>query len=271
MKYSLYFLQKITLVLSIFFVSLTLIFEFYYWKNKSFPEWKNNIVFSLDVSQSMNVQDVWDFSRLDTGKRKIIDIVQQNPWNNYALNIFAGESLRILPFTTDVQLISTFLLGIDSRNLTKQGSDMTSALLASSESFNEFQSGKVILISDGTDENINISRDIRNTYREKALEIVVIWVGTVEWGYIPSQSPLSPYKIYNWERVISSLNQQSLESIAQQLSGSYMKVGDFNDYSILWETRKIGYFPYMFLLFTFFWLVYLSLLYRSIFIKNKIW
>jgi len=171
LKFSQHNLQKILLWLSMLFVTLSLCYEIFYNKNMSFPEWENNIVFALDVSQSMNVVDVWDFTRLNTAKRKIIDIIDKNPQNNYALNIFAWESIRILPFTTDKSLISTFLLWVDSKNLTKQGSNINSALLSASESFNEFQSWKIILISDGSDEIVDISPDIKNMYRDKNLEL----------------------------------------------------------------------------------------------------
>jgi len=270
LKFSQHNLQKILLWLSMLFVTLSLCYEIFYNKNMSFPEWENNIVFALDVSQSMNVVDVWDFTRLNTAKRKIIDIIDKNPQNNYALNIFAWESIRILPFTTDKSLISTFLLWVDSKNLTKQGSNINSALLSASESFNEFQSWKIILISDGSDEIVDISPDIKNMYRDKNLELIVLWVGTESGWFVPSESPLSPYKIYNNERVVSTLNNQSLLSVADSLGWTYLYIDDFTDYWLLWENQNVEKFSYIFILFVLSWWAYLVVLYRSIFLKSKI-
>jgi len=269
-KFSQYITQQVLLILSMFFIVVSVCYEILYKNNMSFPEGENNIIFALDVSQSMNVTDRWDFNRLNIAKRKIIDIIDKNPGNNYGLNIFAWESMRILPFTQDTLLISTFLLGLDSRNITKQGSDIPSALVTSSESFNDFQSWKVILISDGSDEVVDISRDIRDMYRNKNLELIVLWVWTPSWWFIPSESPLSPYKIYNNQRVISSLNSESLVFVADELGGTYMHIDDFSDYEIIWEGRAKEWFSYVFLLFIATWCTYLVIVYRHIFLKHII-
>lgn len=262
------FLQKTLLILSMFFAMITLLYEIFWSARTDFPEGSNNIVFVLDVSQSMNVEDMWEFNRLDTAKRKIIDIISETPWNNYGLNIFAWESLRVLPFTNDIWLISTFLLGLDSRNITKQGSDIPGAFAQASESFNDQQSWTVILISDGTDDRIQIPREIKNQLQQQNLKVLVLGVWTVQGWFIPSDNPLSRYKLFNWEIVTSSLNSESLQSLAQEIWWTYMDIDEYLDYSLLWESSNPSPFPLIFILFLISWLTYLALLYKNIFSKT---
>lgn len=268
-KISLHIFQKTLIVFCIFFLLITLAYEIFYKPNSDFLEWNNNVVFALDVSQSMNVWDMWDYTRLDAAKRKIIDIIRENPENNYALNIFAGESLRILPFTNDIGLISTFLLWLDSRNITKQWTDIPWALDLSYESFNELQSWQVILLTDGSDDAVNISSDIKNNYRDKNLELIVLWVWSSQGWYIPSNSPLNPYKIYNGEVVISSLNTSGLQEVAEDMNGKYINIDQYVDYTWIWSTSSPSSFPFIFLLFVASWWVYLIVLYRNIFLKHR--
>ena len=264
-----HYLQKLLLVLSIFFALITLLYELLANRNTDFPEWENNIVFALDVSQSMNVEDIWKYSRIDAAKRKIIEIIRENPGNNYALNIFAGESVRVLPFTNDIGLISTFLLGLDSRNITKQWSDIPWALDQAHKSFNELQSWKVILISDGTDEEIEIPKSIKNSYKDKRLELIILGIWTLQGWYIPSNNSLNPYKIYNGSIVISSLNQWGLIKISESMWWTYADIDEFENYdSLPKSTRKIS-FPYIFLLFIFSWMCYIIAVYINIFFKNS--
>lgn len=269
---NIHFLQKITLILCVFFAFITLLFELTLWVDNDFPGWENNIVFVLDVSQSMNVVDMWNYSRLDAAKRKIIDIVSRSPWNNFALNIFAGESMRILPFTTDIGLISTFLVGLDSNNITKQGSDIESALYSALDSFQEDESWKIVLFTDGMDDDIELSLEIKKLYKDTQLDLIVVGVWSAQWWYIPSNNPLLQYKTYNGNTVISSLNSATLESLSDSIGGSYVHIQDYNDYSSLWEANNRSNFPLIFLLFIASWWLYIFGLYKNLFFKNiHIW
>jgi hypothetical protein len=270
--FDLHILQKVFLWASIFFVIITLGYEFLLTQNTDFPDGENNIVFLLDVSQSMNVIDMWEYSRIDESKRKIIDIMKSAQANNFALSIFAGESLRILPFTTDIGLISTFLLGLDSWNVIKQGSDIPWALLTGIESFNEQQSWKVILLTDGSDDDISISSEIKDMFTGRNIELMILGVWTSRWWYIPSNSPLNPYKMYKGSIVMSSLNSENLQWVAESMWGKYVNIQEYLDYSWLWEPNNTSSFPYIFLLFIVSWFLYLLCVYKSIFSKiSSIW
>jgi len=267
-RYNLHFFQKALLVSSICFLWVGIIFQALFRSDSLPSQWENNILFILDVSQSMNVVDSENNSRINTAKAEIISIMRSQQGTNFALNIFAWESLRVLPFTTDIWLLSTFLLWLDSRNVSKQGSDIESALALWLESFDEQQSWKIVLLSDGSDEEVDIDQKIISQFREKNIALILVWVGSQEGWYIPSNNSLNPYKMYQGRRVISSLNSEDLQNIARTFDGEYFDIDDFTEQESLWQTSNNSRFPYIYVLFIISWIWYLLCSYYIVFDKS---
>ncbi len=103
-------------------------------------EWLDVMVM-LDVSQSMQVMDMWDGklspspslgegdrSRLDAAKGMVERMMSDAPQHRYGLGVFAGEAMGIAPLTDDVELYRTFLWWVDSQNVSEQGTDLLEAL-----------------------------------------------------------------------------------------------------------------------------------------------
>lgn len=199
-----------------------------------------SFVFLIDVSKSMNVEDIqydnWNISRLEAVKKFISDFVAKNPYNNYALCIFAWESLRILPFTQDVSLFNTFLDGITNKNISKNGTDFKDAF---SSAFLNFTNDKawwtIITFTDGGDEKTNFSLP-ENIKRDKNIHFLTFWIGTEKWWYIPIGVDVfweKIYKTYAGEMVISKLIQSNIENIAHIISWKYDFLSTFSDFSRL--------------------------------------
>ena len=51
------------------------------------------------------------------------------------IGIFAGEAQGVIPITDDNELVMTFLAGLDHRNLTKQGTNLSEALQVAVQRF----------------------------------------------------------------------------------------------------------------------------------------
>lgn len=150
--------------------------------------------------------------------------MQNNPGYQYALTIFAWESQRVLPFTSDINLLATFLAGVDSRNITKQGTNIPAALSDGISSFWEEKTGVLLLISDGDESQIELGKEIREEIKNKNLASFVIGVWSEQWGYVPSGDMMSPYEIYNGQRVIASLNKSWLKSLARDIYWDYRDI-----------------------------------------------
>jgi len=181
----------------------------------------NNILFVLDVSQSMNVQDIWWESRLESAKAYIRNIIQNEAWYEFALSIFAGESQRVLPFTQNVDLFATILGWLDSQNILEQGTNIEAWLTESIKSFGDDRSGYIVILTDGDDREINISGELRKSLESANIRVKVIWFWTSEGWPIPTGDIFSPYKIYQGQRVIVGLNEDELRRLAKSVDGEY--------------------------------------------------
>jgi hypothetical protein len=130
-----YFKQKNKFSVIFLFISLIFllinIFEIKWWYKNSIEnvEW-GKIVFVVDVSSSMDVQDIQDnrtfFSRLWASKEIIKKYIIKYINNNYGLMIFAWETMEVLPFTNDVDIYNTVLFWINNTNISKLWTNLDS-------------------------------------------------------------------------------------------------------------------------------------------------
>ncbi len=269
MNKNIHIIWKVFLILAIVCSLLTCI-KFLESDNKNYGEGSSHIAFVLDVSKSMNVWDIAWISRLKAAKEKIYNIVSTHRWYSFALSIFAWESLRVLPFTTDISLYATFLNSIDSNNISVQGTEIDIALSDAIENFSYDMTGSIIILTDGDENNILISSEIKKKLQEKDLKVIVIWVGTIDWWYIPTGDIFAPYKIYNGELVIASLNISGLKKLTQSIGWEYYSIQE--DIS-LWihkseiDSENISRFFYLSFLF---YIFYLWSLWYSLYFKRSI-
>ena len=82
----------------------------------------NNVIFLLDVSNSMNAQDVAP-NRLDEAKNIIINTMTKMKNDKVGIVVFAGEARSIMPLTTDFQTAETYLGGVETNIVKIQGTD----------------------------------------------------------------------------------------------------------------------------------------------------
>lgn len=128
-------LKYIVLAGSIFCLTVAVSLSFL--THNSSKQAQQSFAFVLDVSQSMNVQDMQGESRLDAAKEYIRDMLISSQNAQFSLTVFAGESQRILPFTQERDLFITFLSAIDSNNIQKQGTRIDLALEDAIKNFNQ--------------------------------------------------------------------------------------------------------------------------------------
>lgn len=262
MKYiSLYFLKYLFLFISFCLWIYLCFIAFSQDQRNDFPEWENYIALVLDVSQSMNVRDIWGSARIDTAKQYIRELLSEYIWYNFSLNIFAWESQRVLPFTNDAWLIATFLQGLDSNNLTKQGSNIEIAFRDALDSFPDDASGSIVFFTDGDEDDINVSRDTLEALEKRRIDTYIVGIGTLEWWYIPTFDTFNPYKTYLWETVVVWLNREWLKKLSTLIWWRYLEnIKEINiESSNKWSSKKTilpSIFLYLFGLcwFMFFWI-----------------
>lgn len=189
----------------------------------------------LDVSLSMNVLDgdMSSSTRLDASKRKIEEIVAYLP-HDFWLTVFSGDAQRVIPHTADTSLFLTFLSGVDRENVSEGGTDILWALADASNDFLEENTWNIIVFTDGGEENLENIQEVWKELEEKGIQLFIVGVGSKQGGNIPYARDAFGrvlYKTYNWERVVSELNEKALQSLTRKLGWEYIHLPDLQNLS----------------------------------------
>lgn len=242
MKYSLIHIIRFCFTLSGVCLFLFILSYFFYQEGAE-DTVKNQSTLSIviDVSQSMQVEDVETMSRLDAVKQELEKRFAQEILP-VGITIFAGEAQRVLPFTTQKDLLLSVLGSVDSKNLQKQGTDIVSAVKSGVEQFLPEQTGILILFSDGGEQSLGDISDIEKKVQEQEISVIIVGVGTKEGGNIllgrdVFGTPI--YKTYRGQRVVSKLEDSSLRELAEKLSWEYMDFETFQKENTLWGSTKL--------------------------------
>ncbi len=184
-----------------------------------------DIVFALDVSKSMLVEDIAP-NRLEKSKQLITQIINNLSGDRVGIIGYAGSAFPQVPITTDFAAAKLFLNGMNTDMVSSQGTAITQAIEMAQTFFDdESQTNRVMfLVSDGEDHGGNISK-ISEEAAEKGIRIFPIGVGTVEGGPIPikKNGVLQFYlRDRNNEQVISRLGEETLKEIAKTTNGEYL-------------------------------------------------
>ena len=185
----------------------------------------NNVIFLLDVSNSMNAQDVAP-NRLDEAKNIIINTMSKMKNDKIGIVVFAGEASSIMPLTTDYQAAETYLGGVETSILKIQGTDYLKAMRTVVEKFKNIPKGarQVILLSDGEDNEGN-EKPAAKLAAKEGISVISVGIGSEEGAPIPEYvfGQLMGYKTdINGQTVISKRENLALKNIASQTKGAYV-------------------------------------------------
>ena len=186
----------------------------------------NSVLFTLDVSNSMNTEDV-DPDRLTLAKNLIINTVPGLKSNKIGFVIFAGEATSIMPLTSDFSAIDTYVQGIETTIMKVQGTDFLNAVQQAAIKLKNIPKGSrtMVMISDGEDNEGNTEEAIKFA-KSEGITIITVGVGTEEGGPIPEYllGQLMGYKsdMMTGETIISKRQVEALKEIASKTGGEYI-------------------------------------------------
>lgn len=191
-----------------------------------------DIVFALDVSKSMLVEDIAP-NRLDKSKQIINQIINNLAGDRVGIIGYAGSAFPQVPITTDFSAVKLFLNNMNTDMVSSQGTAIARAVeLAQSFYDDEAQKNRVLfLITDGEDHGGNISK-VAEEAAEKGIRIFPIGVGTVEGGPIPIKQNgklLYYLRDNNNQQVVSRLGKETLKEIAKVTNGEYLDGTNTNE------------------------------------------
>lgn len=192
----------------------------------------NNVMFVMDVSNSMNAEDISP-DRLTQAKNIIINTIKELKNDKIGIVIFAGEAVSVMPLTTDYGTVETYITDLKTDNITIQGTDFLQAMEITSGKFKNISKGsrKVVLISDGEDNEGNDNAAVRLANKE-GITITSVGIGTDEGAPVPvyELGQLEGYKFdRNGETVISKRQTEALKKMAESTGGIYIDGNNMND------------------------------------------
>lgn len=190
-----------------------------------------NIVFLLDLSNSMNAEDVSP-SRIEREKSLVLQTLQELKGDKVGMVIFAGDAFSVLPLTTDYSAISTYVDGLSTQTITYQGTDFLPAVqeVAALYQSTANQGRNVVLIGDGED-NEGHDQEAVAFAKKHHLKIISVGIGTEEGAPVPDYvfGQMMGYKRnFYGDIVISKRQTRALKNLAESTGGSYIDGNENN-------------------------------------------
>jgi Ca-activated chloride channel homolog len=196
-----------------------------------------DIVIALDVSKSMDAQDVKP-SRLSRANRFVSNLAENFAGNRIGLVVFAGSAYVQMPLTTDANALKMFLGSTSTDMAPEQGTSIGEAIETSAELL--FPNGHpastnvskvILLVTDGENHDDNAVKAAREAGKNGVV-IYSIGVGTEAGAPIPQMvnGVLQGYiRDDNGETVVSKLDPGALGEIATAAHGSFFRLSGGDD------------------------------------------
>lgn len=180
-----------------------------------------DVVIALDVSNSMKATDIAP-DRLSRAKQFISRIIDNLKDDRIGLVVFAGYGYAQMPLTFDYDAARLYVASADPANISAQGTSIADAfdkanLLFGKES-ERFKS--IILITDGETHDENAMEKLKEL-ADKGVMVNTVGIGSPEGSTIKDSSGNIKTDA-SGQPVVSRLNEQILQQIAQATNGIYV-------------------------------------------------
>ena len=204
------------------------------------------IMICLDISNSMNVKDIGDESRLEVSKRILNGIVNKLAGQKVGICLFAADGFVQIPPTRDYQSIKVLLSDVETTYLSRQGTNVSEALKLAMGSFSKGKVPKsILLITDG-ENHMTENKSIYELIKKNKVLLIAMGIGSETGGPVPDISNSTLKFDQNGKLVISKLNVEFVQKLADQSNGKFMRIDSAypNLSSLLTEInlRSKGYF-----------------------------
>ena len=187
------------------------------------------VMVALDISNSMLAEDVAP-NRLDRAKQMLSKMIDNMVDDKVGLVVFAGEAFTQLPITCDYVSAKMFLNTISPKLIPTQGTAIGAALQTAIRSFGsqENDAGRaIILITDGENHEDDAIAAAKQA-QELGIQVFVIGIGKPEGSPIPVPGTNDYIKDRSGQVVVSRLNEEMCQEIAQAGKGAYVRCDNTN-------------------------------------------
>lgn len=185
-------------------------------------------IIALDISNSMLAEDVQP-NRLDKSKNLVSKLVDNFTNDKVGLIVFAGQPFTQLPITSDYVSAKMFLDAIDPSLIAIQGTDIGGAISLALKSFTpQEEIGRaIIIITDGENHEGSVE-EVAKIAAEKGIKVFVLGVGLPDGAPIPMGNGNDFRKDKDGNVVVTRLNEQMCQDIANAGNGLYIRVDNSN-------------------------------------------
>ena len=186
-----------------------------------------DIIFAIDVSTSMNAQDIKP-SRIDRVKFEISKIIDNLKGDRLGIVVFSGSNFLYLPLTMDYDAAKLFVKSIDTEMISSKGTAIGQAIETSIVAFDSEspQQKMIFLFSDGEDHSSNSLNAVSSALSDD-ITIHVVGIGSIKGSLIPDGKKEGVFlRDESGDLIMSKLNDMFLGELSQLGKGSFFRIAN---------------------------------------------
>ncbi|MGC8765997.1 MAG: VWA domain-containing protein [Brevinematia bacterium] len=230
-----YNLKAVFIILVLFFVIFSMLDPRWGNKTQKLTLEGIDIVLVFDVSRSMLTKDVLP-DRLGSAKNLASKILANLKGNRVGVTAFAGYAFNVLPLTTDIDAVNSFVSELSTEMIDLQGTNLEDAIKKALElfDFSELTHKAIVIITDGEDLEFSPLKQVKEAV-EKGVKIFTVGIGTPAGGTIPlydENGNIVDYLKKDNKVVVSKLNEKLLQEISTKTGGEFI-YGNYGNISLL--------------------------------------
>ena len=186
-------------------------------------------IIALDISNSMLAEDIAP-NRLEKAKNIVSRLIDRLNNDKVGLIVFAGDAFVQLPITNDYISAKMFLESITPELISRQGTDVGGAINLAMKSFtpNEGVGKAIIIITDGENHEGGAETAAEEAHK-KGMNVFLLGVGSPEGAPIPLNGGKDYRRDKQGNVVVTKLNEEMAQKIAQAGNGAYIRVDNTNN------------------------------------------
>lgn len=181
-----------------------------------------DVFFAIDVSKSMNAEDIAP-NRMLKAKQFVSNLIDEMNNDRIGLIVFAGNAYLQMPITVDYSGAKMYLKTVNTNMVPQQGTNIDEAIELALNSFDQESEGykTLVIITDGENHEEDVESKIKEA-KDQGVIIHTIGVGTGKGAPIPDGNNGQYKKDSEGNVVLSKLNENMLKDIAKQSGGVYL-------------------------------------------------
>jgi Ca-activated chloride channel family protein len=191
-----------------------------------------DIVITLDISDSMLIEDMPPINRLESAKETIRDFVKGRVSDRIGLVLFMGEAFTKIPLTLDYDMLVNELKEIQPSRTIKMGTAIGVALANAVARLRDSKAKTrvIIFLTDGESNSGTIDPETAlDIAKAEGLKIYTIGIGKDGETRLPIYS-VDPFgrKVKNYQPFHSAVNEELLKKMADETGGKYWRATSFS-------------------------------------------